>query len=113
MCVPIQRHSQTHTQTHKQNKTKQNKTKQNKTKQNITKQNKTKQNTKPNQSRASVATLRQTVEQLRRWREDKAADAAALFLDAGHEEEMALVAEEEGRMLRELEAARGAYQVGG
>lgn len=87
--MPIQRHSQTHTQTHKQNKT------------------------KPNQSRASVATLRQTVEQLRRWREDKAADAAALFLDAGHEEEMALVAEEEGRMLRELEAARGAYQVGG
>jgi hypothetical protein len=63
-------------------------------------------------SRTSVAELRQTVEQLQRWREDKAADAAALLLDAGHEEEMALVAEEEGKMLRELEAARGAYQVG-
>lgn len=64
------------------------------------------------QSRASVTELRQTVEQLQRWREDKASDAAALLLDAGHEEEMALVAEEEGKMLRELEEARGAYQVG-
>jgi hypothetical protein len=63
------------------------------------------------QSRASVATLRQTVEQLQRWRADREADAASLLLDAGHEEEAALVAEEEATLLRELEGARADYQV--
>ncbi len=52
------------------------------------------------------------MEQLQRWREDREADAASLLLGTGRdEEEAALVAEEEAKLLRELEDAKADYQV--